>query len=424
LLIVQSVVSFRSIPRILGLLKSEAHLDLSWVPHFTSVINWTLRVGLGILQQIAPIREPWLAILDHSIDIGTKKALVVLRVSFAALATRGSAICLEDCECIGLKVSEQVSGETVAVDLKAIFTQAGLPAAIIKDGDHTLQKGVKLWQEQQNTTVPVIYDIGHAAANALKKEFEDNGTYKRFIAIINQGAKRLRQTNLAFLIPPKLRSKGRFQSISTLGKWAAKMIEVLATPSRNQPASKLAKLREVLPGLMGLKGFVQRFASTTHVVARMLDTLKNQGLNQDTSEKCAQLLESLPQRSKTKKRLQSWLQNHLEIYTQLKEKHHPNLSLTVSSDVIESLFGNFKHIIERSPQADMNRSTLIIPALCGRLNTSAVTHALAQTRHDDLKMWEQENIPYTLRRKRQDFFATFKNVQSQIPGKQQPRLTV
>ena len=51
------------------------------------------------------------AIIDHSIDIGTKKALVVLRVKLDALSKRGGAIRLEDCECIGLRIGERVNGE-------------------------------------------------------------------------------------------------------------------------------------------------------------------------------------------------------------------------------------------------------------------------------------------------------------------------
>jgi len=97
------------------------------VPHFTSVINWTLRLGLGLLNQVGAIDVPWLAIIDHSIDIGTKKALVVLRVKLDALLKRGAAIRLVDCECIGLTIREKVNGEIVAADLEAIFMRAGTP---------------------------------------------------------------------------------------------------------------------------------------------------------------------------------------------------------------------------------------------------------------------------------------------------------
>ncbi len=162
------------------------------------------------------LTAPWLAIIDHSIDIGTKKALVVLRVKVETLSQRGAAIQLEDGDCIGLKIYEKVNSDSIALDLEAIFNRAGNPKAIIKDGDDTLQKGVRLWSEEQESQVHVIDDIGHSMANALKDEFEKTAPYQRFTALITQGTKRLRQTELAFLIPPKLRSQGRFQSISNL----------------------------------------------------------------------------------------------------------------------------------------------------------------------------------------------------------------
>jgi hypothetical protein len=409
MLIAQSIVSFRSVPRILELLNAQTRLSLSWIPHFTSVINWTLRLGLGLLKQVKPISEPWLAIADHSIDIGTKKALVVLRVPMTALSARGGAIRLEDCECVGLKVSEQITGETIAEALQAIFIQAGTPKAIIKDGDSSLQKGVELWTGKQESAVSVIYDIGHAMANALKHQFENDGTYRRFVGLISRGASRLRQTECAFLIPPKLRSKGRFQSISTLGKWADKVLNVLSAKNRPQPESVLAKLRKALPGFRTFKPFIQRFASTTHAVAQVLEILKTQGLDQASFQKCCQICHSLPRNSKVKRRLQSWLDHHLEI-----QKHLTDLPLLVSSDIIESLFGSFKHVMQRSPQADMNRMALLIPTLCGRLTKVTIELAIAQTRHDDLKLWEEENIPYTVRKERQAFFA-HSNIQK--PGK-------
>jgi hypothetical protein len=293
--------------------------------------------------------------------------------------------------------------------LEEIFHQAGKPTAIIKDGDYTLQKGVRLWSEKQETEIPVITDIGHSMATALKKQFEKTAAYKRFTTLINQGALRLRQTELAFLIPPKLRSKGRFQSISTLGKWADKILDVFAVQGRAQKGSLLAKLRTALPGFIVLKPFIKRFASTTQVIAQVMGILKNKGLDQISYERCYQLSETMPKNSHVKKHLQKWLRHHLDIQKQLTD-----LPLLVSSDIIESLFGNFKHIIERSPQADMNRTTLLIPALCGRMDKTTINQALNQVRHNDLEMWEQENIPYTVRKKRQAFFD---NIGSQKAGK-------
>lgn len=47
MLVLQAVVSYRSVPRILNLFNTRTGLTNGWIPHFTSVINWTLRLGLA-----------------------------------------------------------------------------------------------------------------------------------------------------------------------------------------------------------------------------------------------------------------------------------------------------------------------------------------------------------------------------------------
>jgi hypothetical protein len=159
-----------------------------------------------------------------------------------------------------------------------------------------------------------------------------------------------------------LRSKGRFQSIGKLGQWGQKMLDVLATRGRAKNGSVLAKLRAALPGFSRLKPFIIRFATTASMVSQVMEILKKNGLDQASQKQCLELAEDIPRNSAVKNRLLLWLQRHLEIQQQI-----TTYPLLVSSDIIESLFGNFKHIIERSPQADMNRTTLLIPALCGNL---------------------------------------------------------
>jgi hypothetical protein len=170
-LIISTAVSFRSVPKILQSMGAFYGAP-SWVPHFSSVINWTQRVGLALLKQVAPIDDPWLAIVDHSIDIGVKQAFVVLRVRCDVLAERGAAIRLEDCECIGLRIRESTDGETVCEDLKDIFKQSGDPVGFIKDNGGGLSRGIRLWNEEAAKPAEIIDDVGHVMANALKAEFD------------------------------------------------------------------------------------------------------------------------------------------------------------------------------------------------------------------------------------------------------------
>ncbi len=399
-LVIQGVISYRSTSRVLALFNAATGLTGGWVPHFTSVINWTLRLGLGLLKQVKPVKQSWLAIIDHSIDIGTKKALVVLRVLADILSQKDGAVQLQDCECIGLRVSETVNGDSIALELDDIFKQAGSPAAVIKDCDRTLNKGVTLWRKKQDIDIPVIEDISHVMAGALKKQFEQTDDYQKFTSLVSKGAKKLRQTASAFLAPPKLRAKGRFLSIGRLGLWGEKMLDALNAEKNTHDNDTLNKLRAALPDFDDLRPFIRDFADTANIVSQVMEILKNNGLNRVTSGKCRRLAKTLPDDSEVKKRLLDWQKRHITV-----KKQTTRFPLPVSSDIIESLFGRFKHVLERSPQADMNRSVLLIPALCGNLDETIIIQALDNARHDALKEWEQDNIPYTMRKKRLEFFS-------------------
>ena len=114
-LAVCAVLSFRSIPRALAFLPK-----CDWIPHFTSIINWVLRYGLAQLQAIQPVSNPWIAIVDMSMNQGIQKILLVLRVPLSALSNRGSALTLEDVQCLGIEVSQGWNGKKVAVILRNI----------------------------------------------------------------------------------------------------------------------------------------------------------------------------------------------------------------------------------------------------------------------------------------------------------------
>ena len=86
------MVSYRSIPKILNLFNNQTNIKMDWIPHFTSTINWIGRAGVGMLKEIGKIEKPWIAIIDHSINIGTKKLFVVLKVEIDILYKREKAM--------------------------------------------------------------------------------------------------------------------------------------------------------------------------------------------------------------------------------------------------------------------------------------------------------------------------------------------
>ena len=186
LLTLNTLVSYRSVPCILELFKSKTNYAVNWVPHSTSVINWSLRRGLGVLVQA--VTKPWITIIDHSIDIGAKKAIVAQGGGeMDVLSQQGSAIRQEDYECLSLTVSNKVTGDIICLELAEIFNCTDKPVATI-DG------------------------IGYTIVTALKAQFEKLDIYKRFTALVSHGVQCLHRTELAFLMPPLCEAQGHFVS--------------------------------------------------------------------------------------------------------------------------------------------------------------------------------------------------------------------
>ena len=398
LIVLCGIVPFRSVPRILKILQPLLHYPIP-IPHFTSVIHWMLRAGVALFNQVAALSEPWVALIDCSIDIGTRKALVVLRVPLRALHKKGGALGLQDCECVGLEISSTWNGQRVSQALARIFSRSGVPAAILKDGGSDLKKGVELLcQQLPDKPIHILEDVGHYAANLLKARFAKTRSFTTFLAIVSRGASRIRQTGLAWLLPPKLRTKGRFQGITELAHWAHRVLELMRrngrTPSHPEEARRL---RQAFAGLGALRSFLSNFCQTCSVIELLLKLMKTRGLNETTGQEAHALLARLPAQSKLRTGLCAWLDKHLALFRAL---NLTGSSLPVSSDPIESLFGKFKTIVQRNPHAELNRLLFTIPLLCGSPSPDAINQALSQCSHSQMLSTIKTVVPPTLRQMR------------------------
>lgn len=402
MLFIAGVLSFRSIPRSLGVFSELGWMPACQIPHFTSVINWTLRAGISIYKQVTTLDEPWLGIVDCSIDIGVRKALVALRVPLSVVQRKNGAIGLEDCECIGIKVSTIWNGELVNKELDEIFSKTGKPIAIIKDKGSDLEKGARLYSEQEHPRpILAIDDVGHVAANALKAQFSCDKKFIKFLKIVKTGSSRIRQTTLACLLPPKIRSKGRFQGITKVANWAQKILGIMTTDSADKDLG--AKLKKAFRGLLKLKNFIEHFASTAMLVESFLKLMKQEALSEDSYAKAKIILEKFSQDSPLRLCLENWLSKHWNIHYLL---GLGSKKMLVSDDVIESLFGKLKVVVQRNPKAELNRIVYTLPLLCGKHNPELISQAVLQCSHEAMLQFIEKNVPPTLRQKRAKILAS------------------
>ena len=354
--------------------------------------------------------------MDHSINIGTKQVFVVLRVPYNVHLNTKGAITLKDCECIGISVHSRITGEVVCKDLENIFNISGKPIAIVKDNGRILNYGVVLYNDKHNTDSKIIDDITHIVANTYKKYYEKTKSYQVYMGMLRGGATKLRQSDLSFLIPPKLRKKGRFQAISKLNEWYDKMMNkgIFSGKTKTKHKGLQERLKVAFPSFKLLESFIKNFIKTTNIVNKIMQILKTKGLSIYTYNQSIILLDKLPRNSTIRKKIKVYLYKCLKVREDIvneisKVSKTPieaiALSpLVINSDIIESLFGKFKYALERNPFSDMNRSVLLIPLLCGNLNDERISFALNNNSYKDLSQWEKGNIPYTVFKKRKDFF--------------------
>jgi hypothetical protein len=376
------------------------------VPHFTTSISWALRVGLHCLQQAQhPLDEKWVCVADFTIQIGSKKALIVLRVPVSALS-QGKALTLKQVEVIDLSLGERWNGERVNTVLLSLFGRCGWPSHVVSDCGSDIKKGIVDALVVAPNRASWISDVTHFVGNALKRYYAKLSLFQQFQTLCSRIRQRLQQTPFAFLLPPKARAKGRFLSVSRQAQWGLQTLTYLETKEREH-APEATALAQALRGLKSFKLFLMTFVRNTTCLNQVMKIVKTQGLSTASIQACQQTLCDLPVRSPIRKEVSRYLQQYRPV---VESSESPLLG---SSDVIESLIGKAKQRLEANGRSELNKSILLIPCLCGELSQDLVAEALSTVRVQDVTTWVAEHVGETMQSKRR---REFPRSQPQKPG--------
>ena len=379
---------------------------IAWVPHFTTGIGWALRVGFYRLQQAQRhLDEPWVGIADFTIQIGSKKALIVLRVPVAALRM-GKALTLQQVEVIGLHLGETWNGARVNTVLRALFARCGWPSHMVSDCGSDIKKGIVDTLLEAPNRASWISDVTHFVANALKHYYAQLALFQQFQSLCTRMRHRLQQTTFAFLLPPKARAKGRFLNVSRQAEWGLRTLTCLDEQERAH-SPEAAALAYALRGLKPFKMFLTTFVRNTTCLNEVMRIVKTQGLSVASIHACQERLGDLPARSPIRKEVSHYLQHYVPV---VESSDSPLLG---SSDVIESLIGKAKQRLEANGRSELNKSILLIPCMCGELSQDLVAEALTTVRVQDVTTWVSEHVGETMQSKRR---REFPRSQSQKPG--------
>jgi hypothetical protein len=365
-LFLEARISFRAVGRVLSLLASA--LGIKRAPCPQSVINWVTRLSIvriesarglrGLPLSQTPFSNGLIWIIDISIGLGSGKILAVLALDAHHHHLVDGAPALHHVHCIAVSVADSWSGDAISELLKRLIAQMGRPAAYLKDGGSELQKAVDLLEPHELAS-PCIDDISHAAANMLKRYYQHHPAFERFLSACGRVSGQLKQTLLACLAPPTVRTKARFMNVHRLFNWADRLLK-LSPAGGAKAGSLLARLRACFDELPACKDLIKRFQADAQGMLGCQKILKTKGLSHDTLAQCQPLIAEMPS-APVRQEFAAYLAYELAI---AKTLGLDPVGLPISSDAIESLFGVAKRHGVGQTQ-DAARIALRLPALCG-----------------------------------------------------------
>jgi len=365
-LFLEARIGFRAVSRVLTLLALA--LGIKKAPCPQTIINWVLRLSIVRLDSARPLRGLPLAqapfnngliwMIDLSIGLGSGKILAVLALDAHHHQLVSAAPSLRHVHCIGVSVAESWTGESIADVLDRLIAQMGRPAAYLKDGGSDLQKAADLLEER-GLGSPCIDDISHAAAGMLKHYYHHHPAFERFLSACGSVSGKLKQTLLACLAPPTVRTKARFMNVHRLVTWAQRLLQ-LSPAGGAKAGSILARLRACLAKLPACKDLIKRFGADAQGLLECQKILKTKGLSHDTLAQCQPRISAMPS-APLRLEFEAYLEYQLATAKTLGLDH---VGVPISSDAIESLFGVAKRHGVGQTQ-DAARIALRLPALCG-----------------------------------------------------------
>jgi hypothetical protein len=111
-LVVSAATSLRGASRVLAI--SMSLLQLPWaVPSWYTGRLWLLRVGYYKLTRPKAQADDWVWIVDHTMQLGVEKGLVILGIRLSAIPPPGQCLHHEDVEPLALFPVKKSNGEVV-----------------------------------------------------------------------------------------------------------------------------------------------------------------------------------------------------------------------------------------------------------------------------------------------------------------------
>ena len=401
LLVLSSSTSLRAASRVIEILTSFFGLRLS-VPSWYTGRLWLLRLGYYKLTRKKQKAADWIWIIDHTIQWGSEKCLVILGLRQRDLPIAETILNHEDVEPIAMFPVTSSNGQIVYQQLEEAIEHTGVPKEIISDHGSDLKKGIEIFCRQHPQTC-FIYDIKHKVAAILKRELKDDPEWNEFVKLANETRRKVQQTSLAALAPPNQRTKSRYMNVDKLLNWA---MDALCFIDQQQHAAneqfdsqqveaKLSWLAEFRESLLEWQEMMQ-------IVKLAEDFIKFVGIYRDCHIDLMQV-EGFEAHRKRPKRLREEL---LDFIAEQSQWAKPNERFLGSSEVIESVIGKLKNMESDQSKSGFTGLLLSLAAMVSKTTEDVIYKAIESVPTKRVHEWVKENIGKSVQFKRKEVFGS------------------
>ena len=396
-MVLESGSSLRCAAKILSFLGAELGLEQS-SPDFSTGRNWLLRLGFWELNRPKEKADDWILMIDHSIQIGTVKCLVILGVRMDRLQF-GRALRHEDMELISLEPMTNSNKATVSVCLEEAAQKIGTPRLILTDHGADLQGGVDIFRRKHPET-DEVYDIKHKAACLLKSFLMADPQWKKYASKAGITKLSLIQTEMAPLSPANQRSKSRFMNLANLVKWGLNILEIMDNPAH------IAKLNFSMEHFLEKLGWLTEFREALDVwmnyhnlISMTIDFVRNRGLYLGAG---LDLEKELPESTGKAGELREKL---IEFVKRESSKARFGERLPGTTEVLESCFGKLKTLEKDQSKSGFTGMILSLGAIVSKWTIENIREALEQCKGENVLNWISEKIGQTIQSKRKEAFG-------------------
>jgi len=399
-LVCSAAASLRCAGRVIELVVARFGLARP-CPSWSTGRLWVLRVGYYKLTRAKVRADDWVWIVDHTVQVGAEKCLVILGVRLCDLPPAGRCLSHAEVEPLALLPVTRSEGEVVYQQLEQATAHTGVPREIISDHGTDVKAGIEKFCDHHPHT-SAVYDIKHKTAAVLKRALEQDPAWLAFTQQASRTQSQLRQTQLAALAPPSQKTKARYMNVEELVRWGqASLVLLDKRPHELRRLFDSGQVKQKLGWVTEYRTHLTTWGEMFQIIAAAESWVRQQGLYAGAQRDLKQRLRGLAH-TEPARRIQDEL---LAFVAQEEQKVRPHERLLGSSEVIESVLGTLKRLEQQQARSGF---TGLILGLCAMV--ADTTHELIQTALETVPTktvwaWCQQTLGRSVQAKRRAALA-------------------